>query len=68
MNFTTPRNEKPTWTLNNERSLSQGGDVQKAPVKAGKEQEVQVLYVVMSSDQPRLRVMRRPFVRRAAKR
>jgi hypothetical protein len=40
----------------------------KAPVKAGKEQEVQVLYVVKGSDQPWLRVMRQPSVRMAAKR
>jgi hypothetical protein len=40
----------------------------KAPVKAGKGQEVKVLYVVMGSDQPWPRVMRRPIVRWAAKR
>ena len=32
---------------------------QKAPVKAGKRWEVEVLYVVKASDQPRPRVMRR---------
>ncbi len=40
----------------------------KAPVKAGKEQGVKVPRMVMDSDQPWPRVMRRPFVREAAKR
>ena len=44
------------------------GDAPKAPVKAGKEQEVKVLHMVMTSDQPRPRVMRRPPARWAAKR
>lgn len=35
----------------------------KAPVKAGKECEVQVLYVIVSSDQPWTRAMRRRIMR-----
>jgi len=35
------------------------GDAQKAPVKAGKEQEVKALHMVMTSDQSWPRVMSR---------
>lgn len=40
----------------------------KAPVKAGREQEVKVLHMAKASDQPWPRVMRRLLAREAAKR
>ena len=43
-------------------------NAEKAPVKAGKKQEVEVLHMVKASDQPWPRVMRRLLVRGAAKR
>jgi hypothetical protein len=43
-------------------------DTEKAPVKAGKKQEVKVLHMIKASDQSWPRVMRRPLVRVAAKR
>ena len=41
---------------------------EKAPVKAGKKQEVKIHHMVKASDQLWPRVMRRPLVRGAAKR
>jgi hypothetical protein len=57
-----PVPESPNSKVKGDQGGDQG-DAQKAPVKAGKEQEVQVLHMVMISDQPWPRVMRRPIVR-----
>ena len=53
---------------NRRRTLGTNGVKSKAPVKVGKEQEVEVLYRGKASDQRWPRVMRRHSARSAAKR